>query len=94
LDNGETELCLDEYTTESVDHGRIEKRITTVISAVSIQNKDRWTNLRTVIRCRYISHVNGKETIADRYFLSSVPPDARRIGNAIRGHWMIENQLH
>jgi len=94
LDDGETVLCLDEYTTENVDHGRNEKRITTVISADSIQNKDKWANLQTVIRCRYISVVDGKETVADRYFLSSVSPNARRIGNAIRLHWGIENQLH
>jgi predicted transposase YbfD/YdcC len=29
-----------------------------------------------------------------RYFLSSLPPNARRIGSAIRGHWSIENGLH
>ena len=29
-----------------------------------------------------------------RYFLSSLPPVARRIGSAIRGHWSIENGLH
>jgi predicted transposase YbfD/YdcC len=94
LDNGETELCLDEYTTESAGHGRSEKRITTVIPADSIQNRDRWTNLQTVVRCRYISNAQGKETIAGRYFLSSAQPNARRIGSATRWHWGIENQLH
>lgn len=29
-----------------------------------------------------------------RYFLSSLPPVARRIGSAIRGHWSSENGLH
>lgn len=28
------------------------------------------------------------------HFLSSLPPNARRIGSAIRGHWSIENGLH
>jgi predicted transposase YbfD/YdcC len=28
------------------------------------------------------------------YFLSSLRPNARRIGRAIRGHWSIENGLH
>lgn len=94
LDNGESELCLDEYTVENIDHGRIEKRITTVISASSIQNKDKWANLQTIVRCRYINNVKGKEVVADRYFLSSVESNARRISSAIRGHWSIENQLH
>jgi predicted transposase YbfD/YdcC len=36
----------------------------------------------------------GKESIEVSYFLSSLPPYARRIGAAIRGHWSIENGLH
>ena len=35
-----------------------------------------------------------KETTEVRYFLSSLPPVARRLGSAIRGHWSIENGLH
>jgi predicted transposase YbfD/YdcC len=29
-----------------------------------------------------------------RSFLRSLPPVARRLGSAIRGHWSIENGLH
>ena len=36
----------------------------------------------------------GKESLEVSYFLSSLPPTARRIGSAIRGHWSIENGLH
>ena len=36
----------------------------------------------------------GVESIEVSYFLSSLPPHARRIGSAIRGHWSIENGLH
>jgi predicted transposase YbfD/YdcC len=36
----------------------------------------------------------GKESVEVSYFLSSLPPNARRIGSAIRGHWSIENGLH
>ncbi len=28
------------------------------------------------------------------FYLSSLPPDAQRLGKAIRQHWSIENQLH
>ena len=38
--------------------------------------------------------MTGKESIEVSYFLSSLPPNARRIGSAIRGHWSIENGLH
>ena len=36
----------------------------------------------------------GVESLEVSYFLSSLPPNARRIGSAIRGHWSIENGLH
>ena len=28
------------------------------------------------------------------FYLSSLPPDAQRLGKAIRQHWSIKNQLH
>ena len=29
-----------------------------------------------------------------RYFLSSLEPDALRLGEALRAHWAVENSLH
>ena len=34
---------------------------------------------------------NGKTTIQDRYFISSLEVDVKEIARAIRSHWMIEN---
>lgn len=36
----------------------------------------------------------GAQSTEVSYFLSSLRPNARRIGRAIRGHWSIENGLH
>jgi len=36
----------------------------------------------------------GAQSTEGRYLLSSLPPIARRLGSAIRGHWSIENGLH
>jgi predicted transposase YbfD/YdcC len=36
----------------------------------------------------------GVTTTEVSYFISSLRPNARRIGAAIRGHWSIENGLH
>jgi predicted transposase YbfD/YdcC len=38
--------------------------------------------------------VTGKESIEVSDFLSSLPPNARRIGCAMRGHWSLENGRH
>jgi predicted transposase YbfD/YdcC len=37
---------------------------------------------------------DGQETSEVRYYLSSLPPDAQRLAQAVRGHWGIENSLH
>lgn len=37
---------------------------------------------------------DGKDTSEVRYYVSSLAPDAQRLGHAIRGHWGIENSLH
>lgn len=44
-----------------------------------------------------ITHVtrDGKEEVSEvRYYLSTLPSNARRFAAAVRGHWGIENSLH
>ncbi|MCL2021135.1 MAG: ISAs1 family transposase, partial [Betaproteobacteria bacterium] len=36
----------------------------------------------------------GRTTLEQRYYLSSLAPDADRLLRAIRAHWSIENRLH
>ena len=37
----------------------------------------------------------GEETSRERrYYISSLPADAKQLGQAIRGHWSVENSLH
>jgi predicted transposase YbfD/YdcC len=88
------ETCSDEWIDSASNGSRVEKRITTVISAKGVANAEDWANLVSLVRCRYIVIENGQESIDDRFFLCSLPPNARRIGRIIRGHWSIENQLH
>jgi predicted transposase YbfD/YdcC len=38
--------------------------------------------------------VNGATSRQDRYFISSLDGDARRMLRAVRSHWGIENSLH
>ena len=33
-------------------------------------------------------------SVERRYYVSSLPPDAARIANAVRSHWRIENTMH
>jgi predicted transposase YbfD/YdcC len=94
VDGGARDICLDEFAFDSNGHGRIEKRVVTVISASTFTESSDWSGLTSIARCRYISVTGGSETVTDRFFLTSLPANARRLGGIIRGHWSIENNLH
>lgn len=79
------------------DHGRIEKRVVSVIyGSELIRKSEQWKNLKSLIRveseCLNIS-TNKLET-STSYYISSLDTDAKHIGSAIRSHWGIENSLH
>ena len=50
--------------------------------------------LRTVVRLESWRTENGTTTFEKRYAISSLLPEARRIAEAMRGHWSVENQDH
>jgi predicted transposase YbfD/YdcC len=86
-----------EYTTEDDDHGRRERRTVRVLPAAgNLSQLNAWVRLLTlvmvirVVTCK----ATGVATTEVRYFISSLRPNAQRIGEAIRGHWSIENGLH
>lgn len=82
---------------ESVDkgHGRIETRRVWATEDISwFSAKDRWANLRTWVAVECERQVGDRVSTERRYFISSLPPDAQAIGQAVRQHWQIENGLH
>jgi predicted transposase YbfD/YdcC len=87
------------YTTEDQGHGREEQRTVQVLPArgqLSAAQCALWLGVLTIVLVTRVvwCEATGKESIEVSYFLSSLPPQARRIGRAIRGHWGIENGLH
>jgi predicted transposase YbfD/YdcC len=94
LDTGNSDFLLDTYEEKSKGHGRNEKRIIDAVSADLSTTKDQWQNLQTIARVQYRSTKDGNESVATRYFLSSLGANARYIGYIIRNHWSIENNLH
>ena len=78
-------------------HHRREKR---QVTAVSIQQmgdlykQAQWSGLQTIVRVIRTRHLWNKTEKEVMFYLSSLPPDAQRLGKAIRQHWSIENQLH
>jgi len=87
------------FEENDAGHGRVERRkviTTSDISWLKIDHPD-WkglTSITMVESSRFIKNKNLSETIERRYYISSLPSNAKTIANAIRSHWSIENNLH
>lgn len=82
---------------ESVEknHGRIEHRRCFAFDQLDCLYKpEQWTDLKSFVVIEAQRTIRGKTSVEHRYYISSLPVDAQRIGSAIRQHWAVENRLH
>lgn len=85
----------EEYTTVDGGHGRIETRKYFMTSDIKwLPDKKKWAGLQSIAMVESTREVNGQVSIEKRYFISSLPGDAKKLGDAVRGHWGIENRVH
>lgn len=83
------------HQTVDGEHGRIETRQYWQVEAPDhLHDQDRWPDLRSVGLVQATREVHGQTTTEIRYYLSSLPVDAVRLSEAVRGHWSIENSCH
>ena len=79
-------------------HGRlVRRRVFASADAAALDALSGWPGLRTVLAVESIRSVNSAPTKVEseiRYFLSSGPDSPAVLGQAVRGHWAIENSLH
>lgn len=78
-------------------HGRIETRKVYSIGELD-QLEDlaleKWPGLQSLTMVESIREINGSATSERRYYISSLPANAKVVGDSIRSHWGIENSLH
>lgn len=87
----------DFFETYDKQHGREEHRKYWTISDLSVLEEkvtESWKDLQSFTCVESICISKGKTTTERRYFISSLPCDAKRAAHAIRNHWSIENSLH
>lgn len=83
------------YTEVDCAHGRIETRRCLVTDQIDwLAQKSAWCGLSTLVMLEETCERNGKTTVERRFFISSLPANAKKIAHAIRAHWAIENTLH
>lgn len=82
-------------------HGRLETRRCVVTSEVDWLHEQGqcWAGLQSLVMVEATREiVNGKGkgevSVERRYYISSLPAEAKRLAGLIRSHWDIENRLH
>jgi predicted transposase YbfD/YdcC len=78
-------------------HHRIEKRqvwCVPVSQLPLLHNQEDWAGLKCVVMVVRVRHLWNKTTHEVQFYLTSLESDARKLGQAIRLHWGIENGLH
>lgn len=86
------------HRTVDKRHGRMEIRECWAVDGTDnldfLRHAAEWTGLRTIVMIRSQRTIKGKTSLETRYFITSLPNNARRILAAKRSHWGIENGLH
>lgn len=94
----ENEFNIAEFDYEKTvdkDHGRIEIREYWVTSEIEwLESKPEWKGLQSICMVKSTRTIGEEQTTETRFYIYSLPPEAKRVGEAIRSHWGIENSLH
>ena len=83
------------HTTREENRGRIETRSYAQTDDLSrIRALEEWDGLASVVRVESKRAAASGESHEIRYYITSLGKGVRRLANAIRQHWGIENSLH
>ena len=85
-----------DYTEEvDKDHGRLEVRRYWVTEDLrTLPNTQLWAGLRSIGMVERRCSIGETQTLERRYYINSIPAQAKRFAHAVRGHWGVENRLH
>jgi predicted transposase YbfD/YdcC len=76
-------------------HGRFEARRCWAASDLDwLEGRAEWEGLRSVVFIESERFIGEALSVETRYYLSSLPNDAKVLNEAVRSHWGVENSLH
>jgi predicted transposase YbfD/YdcC len=88
----------DYHKTVNKGHGRIEIRECWTTSSEDflayLPNRAAWSDLESIVMVKSERRIGDDVSTKVRYYISSLPADAKLQLEAVRGHWGIENQAH
>lgn len=87
---------LDTHTTVEKNHGRIEKRTVRLSSQVDwLRDCTQWAGLSGIAAVESQRTINGQTSTERRHYIcSGTANTAQTLGQSIRRHWSVENELH
>tara|TARA_B100000029_G_scaffold506757_1_gene590068 strand:+ start:114 stop:1253 length:1140 start_codon:yes stop_codon:yes gene_type:complete len=89
------DLAVDYWVTQDDKHGRCETRhYWTTDQIEAFAGHTHWPGLRLFGMVEATRHIGDHLSVERRYYISTLDNDAQRFGQAVRGHWAIENSLH
>lgn len=92
------DIIHDYHKTVDGDHGRVEIREFWTISDPEfiryLDPEGEWEGLQSIGMVKAERRVDGKTTLEDRFYITSLSDDAAEFGRAVRSHWGIENSVH
>ena len=93
--NNFKEMKHDTWQITEKGHGRIEERFYLHTEEIDwMGDRGKWKGLSSIGLVDAKRMMGEKQSSETRYFLSSLPQDAEKFAQAVRGHWGIENGLH
>lgn len=96
--NGFVDASHDYYDTVEEGHGRWERRTYWTLDDPAVLRKvdpkGRWPKLRCLGLVRSERRINEQTSVEERLFISSTDGSAHTLGQAVRGHWGVENSVH
>lgn len=85
------------YRTEETGHGRREVRECFVYNSGAMELIfNEWTGIKSVVRLtsERTTLKTGETSLEKRYYITSLGLEAKKIADAVRAHWSVENCLH
>lgn len=76
-------------------HGRLEQRTAFATNDIAwLQEHHRWPGLKSIGKVVSQVERGDKTTKEERFYISSLKANARKLNEVARAHWGIENKLH
>ena len=88
-------VSYDYYEELDKDHGRLETRRYWITEQLgTLPDTSHWKGLHSIGMVERECFQADNATVERRYFINSIPANAKQFATAVRGHWGVENPLH